>query len=293
MRIIWIADFSTTDRSGGAQLTNKRMIDYGREQLKLDIVEVNLKNANSLEDLLDDKNNFYIINNYVNLYQQIPYLIGKLTTRKYIRYVHDYDSVYGTIPFRIIHDMFKNALLNIFLSPLHLRITKESNINVGQAYIIPSPVDIDRFEAKAREPRQSGTIIYAGEIDTHKGINNIINFALMNPDKKLDIYGWFGNKELLRQLPKNVEYKKPVNYDELPDLYCKYDYAIHLPVWYEPFGRSIAEQFYTGCRVITNDMVGFMSYMEKGMAYNELKTMITNAPRVFWSKVKESYDQAK
>lgn len=257
------------------------MVKHGKT-LGLDIVEVNAKNFIShLDDINTD--NFYIINNFPLLYLKYPNQINEiLETKRYARYVHDYDWVYGTIPEEIIRQVFKDSKLNIFLSPLHYKRTKMTGLPIDNHIVIPSPI---QFDLPTYIERKEDTVIYTGGIATHKGITNLMNYALLNPHLSFHLYGWVENQSLLECLPKNVKIFKPIAQDKIQQKLYEYEYFIHLPLWNEPFGRSVAEAYFAGCELITNNKVGFQSFDWNYQKKMSVKKEIDEAPTKFWNAI--------
>lgn len=300
---IWLADYSDKTHPGGAQLTNRRIIDKGLE-MGLDIDEVylkdyseafnfNLKGMDPIDPKHEEIENIFIINNYVRWYMAQPKIFDKLIERfKFVRFVHDYDFVYnGKIPEEVIKKVFEKADISFFLSPIHLEQTKLADIKIKNEYIIPSPIDVDAFSKAGfySKHREKNSVIYIGEIATHKGINNIINYALMNPQMRLDICGWMADPFLVKSLPRNVRILDRITHDKMPEFLAKYEYSIHMPIWFEPFGRSVAEAFFAGCKLITNERVGFMSYFKTLSDIPMMVKMIKESPTVFWLKIEDHF----
>ena len=289
-RFIWFSDFSDTERSGGAQFTNRTIINKGRE-MGIDIEEIYLSQFDEgkyEEKNLGSEGDVFIINNFIKWYMTYPDMIEKIVDDfNFIRFVHDYDFIYGNIPEKLIKKIFDKAIVSFFLSPLHLNETKKVGISIKKEYIIPSPIEIDKYAKFSKESgkRIKNSIIYIGEVASHKGINNIINYALLNPEKTLDIYGWIPEPYLLDNLPKNVKYKGNLLQEKVAETLSRYEYSIHLPIWSEPFGRSVAEAFFSGCKLITNNRVGFMSYIKEFIDVAIVGRMIKESAEVFWLKV--------
>lgn len=283
--IIWLEDYSHEQHPGGTQLTNKIIMDHGRN-IGYFISEFNLQDFRSnfanLENLLKS-DALFILNNIVHLYSNYPKEMQRLIEeKKYIRYEHDYLWDHSMMPRSEIKKVYDNAAFKIFLSPLHQNIHRIKGMNIENSIVIPSPIDVSAFYNR-KSVREKNSYIYIGGIAKHKGIENILDYARKNKKIKLDIYGWVEHKELLDNLPENVFIFDKVDYDEVPELLNEYEYAIHLPSWNEPFGRFSAEAYLCGCKLVTNDRNGFYSFGWKG--YEKIKTNLKNAPRNFWMNV--------
>lgn len=276
-KIAWVADYSLSQHQGGAQRTNQIIIDRGRE-LGYEIEEVNSDNFHLPEADL------YILNNIHYIYwNYTPQLLEIIDSKPFIRYEHDYLWKIP-MPFSEIQHIYDQSLLNIFLSPLHLEEHQKAGLKLERVHLQPSPIDTERF---TRGEGKKGTVLYTGELAEHKGLLNIFSHASNNPDLKYDLYGWAGNmwEKLKEDMPRNCKVNTPLGYEKMPDLYRKYGKFIHMPLWIEPFGRTVAEAYLSGCELITNNKVGFQSYDWDYSDYEGVRQRLAEAPDLFWEKV--------
>ena len=276
-KIIWLADFTTLDHQGGAQQTNKIMIDRGREKgLDIDIVKCEDFDQSVINDdtiiiinnitLLSDKNLQFIIDN-----------------AKYVRYCHDYSCINRLNNFPEFYD---NSLLNIFVSPLHhIEYKRAYKYNVKNIFYQNSPVDTKKFYIKDID-RKHNEVMWVGQLVSHKGINNVAEYAKENPLVKLKVYG-FGTERLLNRFNglDNVEFLGEIDHDKIPEEYNKFGSFIHLPEWKEPFGRTILEAYLCGCDLIVNDNLGCMSFGWDYGDYESIKKECKNSPNKFWKAI--------
>jgi len=271
----WIADFFIEDHPGGAQRTNEEIIKHAPEYgFKITKIKTTLIDNYTLSEF-----DFLILNNI--RYLQIDKLKEIIEKYKYIRYEHDYLDTF--LPEKLVQEIFDRAILNIFLSPLHFEI-HDKKYKIRNIYIQPSPVDTDKFYIRNKE--QNNRILYAGGIALHKGIINLFDYARRNPEKMIDLYGWIEDPDLINHLESNCFYKGAISYDEMPELYQKYSFFIHLPIWEEPFGRTIIEAYLSGCQLITNNNIGCLSYGWNFGDYQFIKQKMDEAPHLFWKKIK-------
>lgn len=289
--IIWLEDFNYIQHPGGAQLTNKIIMDHGKN-IGFFIDEYNLNDFKSgafnIKDLLKE-NSLFILNNIVHLYKNYPCEMRKIINNKNcIRYEHDYLWDHNIMPRNMMKKVYENCKFKIFLSPLHQNIHKIKGMNVSNSIIIPSPINTKEFYNK-RLAREKNSYIYIGGVSHHKGTESIFKFARENSKAKIDIYGWIDHKDLLDNVPENVFIYEKIDYSKVPDLLNEYEYAIHLPNWAEPFGRFCAEAYLCGCKIVTNNNNGFYSFGWK--KYDEVKENLENAPRNFWMNIKSMIDK--
>jgi glycosyltransferase involved in cell wall biosynthesis len=160
IRIGWIADFFE-EKKGGAQKTNEIMIEEGEkrgfviDRIKTsEVMNTNLSNY----DLL-------IVNNIAMSNEAIR---ARIMSHRYIRYEHDY--LFNYFDQGVIKGIFKNAVASIFLSPLHRAIHKEI-LGDSPSYVVNSPIQTSLF----RRGEKNGRVMWAGELVTHKGIENVLD----------------------------------------------------------------------------------------------------------------------
>ena len=281
MKITWIADYDTLDHKGGAQQTNKILIEHGKN-IGFKIQEITLKNYEK-----ETPTGLVILNNIAKLYLKDPeYIKHIIGAYPYIRYEHDYLWM-GDVPMPFVHTIFANSKLNVFVSPMHREAHRVQGIQIKRDRIRPSPIEMERFEGIVKNPRKN-TVIYMGGIAKHKGIDNIFNHARNHRKYHYDLYGWVEHGELLENKPSNCSILSPVPYDEVPKILSEHEMAIHLPNWKEPFGRFVAETFVAGCKLITNDNIGFMSYPWFDWDRERVVDKLKDAGAHFWQMVYES-----
>lgn len=278
MKISWISDFVGGGRGGGAQITDRIMIDEGKERGH-QIDTLGLFNINNLGDALEYVLRYeqIIVSNYAELIR-LPK--GKLllsvlvSAGKYIRYVHDYDN------HKVKDDLKEKIMINaskvIYLSPLHKK-THNEIFGINEGICIPSPIDVEVFTDW--KIRRSGYLLL-GEIAKHKGLRNNIEY-LQKRDKVADWYTWNVDRE---RVFENVTFFPALPYELMPYLFNTYEHFIHLPEWKEPFGRTVAEAYLSGINLTTNGNCGFSSYeWEMDEAIQNMK----EAPQTFWNFIEK------
>lgn len=287
MKIAWIADFRDIDRAGGAQLTDRFLLHYANVQKKHQVVELNLRNLKKSNDFLNGFD-LYIIANWVEIYQHLPgrNLLNYIAdTKPFVRFVHDYDqkdNIPETEPLR--KKLFANAKQVITLSPLHKAILRKLYPLPEKAVAIPPFIDDIFYDIGLR--RLKDTVIGVGEIGKHKGIENVVRYADDHKNERFHFFTWNEVKEEYRR--DNLVFY-PAVYNRFLHLYFNlFDSFIHLPSWNEPFGRSVAEAYLSGCRMIINDKIGFFSYKWDYQDREKVRDIISFAPRDFWREVEKA-----
>jgi len=285
-KIIWIADFKQEDRPGGAQITNRTMVEYGRK-LGYEVVELSAKDIDEPFNRRIFKKAYYILNNYVVIHsKQNKYLKRVIEETDYSRYIHDYDWVYPSISGSFIDRAFSRAKSVIYLSPLHKKQNDIKQFRHPNSVVIPSPINTKLF-VPDESKRVKDTVLFSGEINTHKGLHNVYNYALFNPKKTVDIYGWVAHPGLTTSLPSNVKIIGKEESEKMSEIYQRYESTIHLPNWFEPFGRSVAEAYLSGCKMIVNEKVGFNTFDWDYGNIEAVRKEISESPANFWKHIGE------
>ena len=276
-KIIWLADYTIKEFPGGAQQTNELMVRYGRK-IGYEI-EYMLPPKFSISKL--KKADLVIINNLIKFKSsQLNWIIKN---KPYVKYDHDHAAArrISRIP-----KLFSSSRLNIFLSPLHLQgVSKIVGHKIPKSKVIPSPINTEIFKITNKN-RIKDSIFACGCLVPEKGINNIIKYLNAHKEKKLFAAGWGKDKATKLLSMENVTFLGFVQHNKLPEVYNKYESFIHLPVDKEAFGRAVLEAYLCGCHLITNKIVGAMSYDWDWKNYDEIKKKVKSQKR-FWEVIKE------
>lgn len=193
-----------------------------------------------------------------------------------------------TDKFHLYRTLFANSQLNIFQSPRHFGAHIEFyGEAVAHNYLImPPTVDVENICISEEKTDQ---IPFFGELSYLKGGDIFVEYALENPNKNFVVYG---ENKLRREIPKNIEFKDPIDNIEVLKVLGKTKEIIIKPVWPEPSGRLAAEAFLSGCELITNDRVGTWSFdfypNDKERAKQEMQSTILE----FWDKIKDISTQS-
>jgi glycosyltransferase involved in cell wall biosynthesis len=170
--------------------------------------------------------------------------------------------------------LYEEAALNVYLSPLHQRVTQSllQLDNSPPSYVLPPMIDTTRFYNRGNE--RDIDHLFVGVISEAKGLTalrerygdqNLWLVGRVSPDVRLD----FG-----RHVPH-------VAYNEIPLYMNRAKNFVFLPRWPEPQGRVVAEAALCGCNIIGNENVGALSFeMDLSDAAN-----YTGAEASFWDRV--------
>ena len=287
MKVLFISDYSSS-MPGGAQMSNQHVIKEGRS-LGYDITEYNHDSSKLL--LLSNYDAVISSNlDYMSRMDNFKFIFDKIVEHPFhIRYEHDSCSYLHPELRRIL---FESTKLNLFLSDFHLYFFQEI---YGDYFknneIVYDPINTEIFQPTEQEKEYD--YLYCGYGHVLKGLENFINFAKTNTDKKFAFVGWFSNQPessgLGQELLKvdNIKVLEKAEPSEVPNLLRKTEYIYHDPIVNEPFCRMVAEALLCGCKLkgARNKIGSYLEYQKYG---EELfREKCKNAPKLFWEKINE------
>ena len=172
------------------------------------------------------------------------------------------------------HWIYSKSLLNIFLSPLHMKTVNRllENKYFDHSIWIRPLIDTQKF--RNQNIKRDIEYLYVGSITKYKGYDNIKNrFGHLN---NFLFVGHNATNEKL--FGHHIEY---VPNHDIPGLLNRARNFVHLPVWIEPMGRTVVEAALCGCNILSNDNVGALSF-PFDIADPE---MIKGSARSFWNEL--------
>lgn len=281
-KILWISDFDLETAPGGAQRSDKILIDKGLE-LGYSIIKVNHETLHFINDI--NEYDIVISTNLAVISSKYPNIIDELNRHKYhVRLEHD-SNTYLKQEDRI--KLFSNCAKTIFLTDYHFSFFKELYGDIFKnVEIIYDPIDTEVFfdHKQQREDK----ILYAGYMHHEKGATDFFEYVLQNKDKKFVIAG-FTDRHIYNFLATNipnVENLGLVKYENMPEIYNKYKYMFYCPTLREPFCRSVAEAICCGMLLFTNAESKIGSIQEiKKIGTEKFKEKCKNASTEFWNKI--------
>jgi len=286
MRFAWIQDldFVSNPYSGGAQATDWSHYQYGlkkgHEQIL--ITPQNWQNAQVQGDdtLILSNIRAFGPERFLDKPNQMIMFHHDYWCRYRLFYPRQEKCIKSCAYKEPWEKLFKKAKLNIFLSPLHYKMHKEVFGDAIEPHaLVPSPVDPDRFCDMKKERKKD--VITVNTTLPFKGRDNMIQWAKDNPDRKITVVGWVKPDV---PLPSNCEYIGAVPYDKMPELYNEYKFYLELPGTPQPLNRTACEAYLCGCSLITNSLLGFMSWDWKSR--DEVRKKVgRNASKRFWREI--------
>ena len=154
---------------------------------------------------------------------------------------------------RFTADLYGNALLNVFVSPLHRQVVQGLlGEEIVGAYYECKPL-IDRSMFYDRRLERDIDNLFVGVLSEAKGLENMKarfpdgNVVLVGP-RAQSTSSSFGHQV------------GPVPYEEVPLWMNRAKNLVFLPRWPEPQGRVVFEAALCGCNLILNENVGAVSF---------------------------------
>lgn len=152
-----------------------------------------------------------------------------------------------------VQSLFRRAALNVFLSPLHQRVSYRvlGLDDSVPSYVMKPAIDGKRFYN--RHESRDIEYLFVGVIGEAKGLH-----AMRERFRDKDI--WLVGKLMPGVRLDFGRYVGPVPYDRIPDYMNRAKNFVFLPRWPEPQGRVVIEAALCGCNLVTNDNVGATSF---------------------------------
>jgi glycosyltransferase involved in cell wall biosynthesis len=277
-KILWVADFDDKEQVGGAQVSDRMIINYGKS-VGLDITEFNFR---SPEGILSENFDTLVASNITLLYlKRRPVFDFVLNHPKYVYLQHDSNRFFSKSDRENIYLKCKKA---IFLTEYHYKLFEKWYGNIFQnVVIVPDPVDVSKFYNFDQE-RENKTL-FAGYYGNDKGAYYFVDYALGHTSDKFVVAGW-GDKvydHCFRTIP-NIELLGKIEQSLMPTIYNKYKTIFCCPVREEPFCRCVGEALFCGMHVMENGRVGAMQEIRRLGPEQFFKTC-ADAPKIFWEKV--------
>lgn len=284
--ILWIQD---TEKVGGSELSSMQTIRVGR-RLGFDIGIMTPLNF-SWEAL--HKIKLLILNN-IWFFDKSQMGLLKRAMFEYqipfVKYEHDSRHIQDDSRIEFARRLFLHSKCNFFISPKHLSNHRKHIYDMSPTHILPLAIDTDIFKHNPSRKRKKGTVINAaGKLHSNKGLMPVMQFATAFPNYKITIHTetFSGLVQLFKNID-NVTIKPKVKNEDLPDIYSSYEYLVHLPVIFGAGERVLLEAALCGCKIISNEMSGHLSWdwMDKAPAVGLVRDKVLRAPYEFWKIIK-------
>lgn len=126
--------------------------------------------------------------------------------------------------------------------------------------VIPNSMDADADS----EPRPGSYVAFSGRLSREKGVDLIIEAARRNPEIPFRLAGAARDKELIGNLPANVELTGYLSGQSLSEFYANARFFVMASRWYEGFPMTILEAAAHSKPMIAPDHGGFTEIIGTG-----------------------------
>lgn len=311
LKVNFLAQINPLEVTGGGEMINRELIEAGR-RLGHEI-RISAAYPEHEQDLFPDADLYFLsdIHNQPAVRERLPHdLVEEIVSNK--PYIH-LDNAYVDVcdlPYLPCHgatdghtcphktrfssrrrrrlkrrgcfasengELYRNALLNIFLSPLHRktisRIMGEDTI--GAYFELRPTVDTALFKNQRRERDIEN--LFVGPLNEAKGLSNMRRHF---PEGNIVVIG----PENMRDDDRFWYRVGQIEYRDMPTFMNRAKNFIFLPRWPEPMGRVVIEAALCGCNLVTNAKVGATSF---DFDISDPKNL-RGAADEFWERVEET-----
>ena len=280
MKVLFVSDFTLEQRAGGAQVSNSIIIEEGRN-LGHEIVEHH--HQSSVVDFLTSYD-LLISSNLEVINHKSPEKINFILNHpSHIRLEHDSCSYLKDSDRK---KLFTSSKQTFFLSDFHVSFFREMYGDYfNNVEIVYDPIDSNIFKPKDCEKKYD--VVYCGYLHPLKGLNSLIEFAQLNPDRKINIFRW-GDSDYssLFESCSNITFSGPKEHSEIASIFQQSKALFHSPIVNEPFCRMVGEALLCGVKEIIGSTEKIGAYLElRKVGIEKFVDGCNNAPKNFWEKI--------
>lgn len=266
-KIGWVASRFMPSSVGGAEETDLALIQEGIKQ------GFQIKR---IQEKPKEKFDYLVVSNYHDW--QESKVLDIVEGQKYALFRHDVFQLNAAI------ELLQHSFVNIFMSPLQYEHYRKLLIFPKKYFLTPCAfTDLDIYHSTQKKDHYIGI----GDVVSHKGIYNIIDYAIKNQKTTFYLYGKiYGNYSP----PVNVRLMGFIEPSKVPDLLAEAKYFIHLPELKDTCPRTVVAAFLSECKLVYNQNIGLFSWpwnWEK-LTIEELRRILTTYKENFW-KTLDSY----
>ena len=157
-----------------------------------------------------------------------------LSTNKIVNTVEIHHSLKGMTNF-IFKLINKNISYYLNFVLIHKNLKKILNLFGKNVLVLDDAVNLKDFSHK-KKLKKNDTIVYIGSFFLGKGLDLIYSIAKLRPNYKFDLYGDTKNIIKSNYKLKNLNFLGHVEYNKIPEILAKYNYAIM------PYGEKVNVQ---------------------------------------------------
>lgn len=250
-KVIFISDYFLDEVTGGAEFCNDSLIknylskNYEVYKLKSSTININF--------LLDNKDEFYIIANYMQLKNDVKSFLSKNSIR-YIIIEHDHKYLVSNNP-AIYSDFLANEdeIENIEFCKNAIAVLCQSILHTKIVYKNTLLKNLINLGGNIWSDEQVQTLLDNIRLDDEKEIDNLV-YNSKNLNK-----GTFESVEYCKKNNINFSFLESSDYKTYIENISKAKRIIFLPVWVETFNRFLVEAKILNCKIVTNNLIGSAS----------------------------------
>ena len=267
MKILILNDETIETYIGGAALVNNKI----KTELERNGHEVNyfiINNDSKTHDIQIkwQEYDYYILANIGYFSAEI--LKWVIKSKPFITFRHDIPTIlYSTPPsifykefMTIWQDMFKNAKLSVFISPMQEAVFK-AHFEVLNSKVLIPPLDVSSFKNEAKKDRNGA--LYIGDISPARGCVKTLDIMKKHqPDSRYLFIGKIIDQKLADYLKSNgAEVLDAIPHKEVATYMNDYEYLFYFPEIYDSFCLKILEADLCGMKIIADtERIGIFSY---------------------------------
>ncbi len=270
-RIAWVQDHS---RNGGAEISNALVVRIGLDcGFHIITVEPTMP-AQKVSELLGESD-LIVLNNIWEFSEvQISAIMEAVGQKPYVKYEHDHRELDRP---EFSKKLFQGSVLNVFLSPVHLKNHQEK---LGiDGICLPLAIDIDFFKPVQGIIRKKNSALVCN-VRNFKSWTKLQTFIDGHPDW---IFTLLASNPVVHG--DNVVPRPMVRPEEMPATYSAHEYVVHLLDGWGAGERVIFEAALCGCKIISDERAGHMSWGKDLNDLEGLRTWLKQAPFDFWKEV--------
>ena len=153
-----------------------------------------------------------------------------------------------------------HARLLIFSSPMQREDIQRRYPFDKPTAIVPVPIDLEPFREAARPMNERRGAVFVGRVDVFKGASTVVDWSLREEVPLLIV----GNNQYMDfgALPSWIRLAGEVPYKHMPEILGHAQLYVAMPEWPEAFGRSVAEAWAAGCKLVLRGRVGAQYWIE-------------------------------
>lgn len=267
-KVAWISDRKFPDYDGGAEKVDYMIRELGKK--------LGLQIDHHTENPGDGYDAYILGNTHLWPPEKI---VDMMNFKKFAYFRHD----------PLVRDytwhLVKQAHVMIFPSP-GLRPFYETRIPLTRVMYQPWASIEEEWNKYALSPMKEDHILYIGDLNRYKGIQNIMRYATDHPEMKFKIYGRNIENVVFNQ--PNIQYFGWLPENKIPEILGKAKTWIQLPGMIDPFPQMFIKAYLSGCEIIVNKNLGCLSY--KDWDWNnpeDIKKKLKEYQDTFWQRLSD------